>query len=237
MPLHSCLYRASLYRAWHCPGRGFKFFRGLPMYLLGECFMGRIFQRLTHNVPLKAIFVVAGLLFLGASVFAQSDGAKAAPPTCGAEIPTGVRVIRMPETDQHSVTISDFGVSASTSGETYDLSMQIKNGTGKWCITSLALTYVFGDARGQEWTANEYPAVMNFKAKAELAPSVKTVKASVSSKAPAANVGMAPGKDQRRVVFDVYNYIQPRPAGFFDGFHLISAQINYCMGYLVSESK
>ena len=85
--------------------------------------------------------------------------------------------------------------------------------------------------------ANEYPAVMNFKTKAELAPSIKTVKASVSSKAAAANVGMAPGKDQRRVVLDVYNYIQPRPTGYFDGFHLISAQINYCMGYLVTESK
>lgn len=182
--------------------------------------MGRVFQRITRNVPLKAIFVVAGLLFLGTSLFAQSDGAKAAPPTCGAEIPTGVRVIRMPEADQHSVTVSDFSVLASTGAETYDLSMQIKNRTGKWCITSLALTYVFGDARGQEWTANEYPAVMNFKTKAELAPSVKTVKASVSSKAPAANVGMAPGKDQRRVVFDVYNYIQPRPTGFLMGFIL-----------------
>ena len=199
--------------------------------------MVRTFQRITRAVSRKPVFLLAGLLFLAASLSAQSDGAKAAPPTCGTEIPTGVRVIRMPEADQRSVTASDFGVSASTTAETYDLSMQIKNGTGKWCITSMALTYVFGDARGQEWTANEYPAVMNFKTKAELAPSVKTVKAAVSSKPPAANVGMAPGKDQRRVVFDVYNYIQPRPAGYFDGFHLISAQINYCMGYLVGESK
>ena len=119
--------------------------------------MGRIFQRITRNAPLKAIFVVAGLLFLATSVFAQSDGAKAVPSTCGAEIPTGVRVIRMPEADQHSVTISDFGVSASAGAETYDLSMQIKNGTGKWCITSLALTYVFGDARGQEWPRTNIP--------------------------------------------------------------------------------
>ena len=183
------------------------------------------------------MFVAAGFLFSAASVSAQSIVAKSAPPACGTEIPTGVRVVKVPDADLHNVTLSDFSVSPSKNTQTYDLSMQVKNGTDKWCITSLAVTYVFGDARGQEWTANEYPAVMNFKTQSDAPAPAKAAKP-VSLKLPAAPaVGMPPGQDRRRIVFDVYYYIQPRPSGFFDGFHLISAQIGYCMGYAVSEGK
>jgi hypothetical protein len=51
------------------------------------------------------------------------------------------------------------------------------------------------------------------------------------------SVGMAPGKDEKRVVFDLYNYIQPRPTGFFDGFHLISAEIKYSIGIHTHQSQ
>jgi hypothetical protein len=200
--------------------------------------MAKIISRKSISLPMfLAMSLAAAFLLAPASLRAQAEASKSAPPTCGTQIPTGVRVVRMPDTDQRSVAISDFSISASKSAQTYDLSMQIKNGTNKWCITSLALTYVFGDARGQEWTANEYPAVMNFKAQPDLPPPSKPGKASASLNAPAPNVGMPPGKDEKRMVFNVYDYIQPRPTGFFDGFHLISAQIDYCMGYAVSEGK
>lgn len=185
----------------------------------------------------KTMLLLAGGLLLGTALHAQAGGGKTAPPACGTEIPTGVRVVKVPDADLHNVTVSDFSVSPSKNTQTYDLSMQVKNGTDKWCITSLAVTYVFGDARGQEWTANEYPAVMNFKTQSDSPAPAKAAKP-VSLKLPAAPaVGMPPGQDRRRIVFDVYYYIQPRPTGFFDGFHLISAQIDYCMGYAVGEGK
>ena len=124
--------------------------------------------------------------------------------------------------------------SAAKDPQTYDLSMQIKNGTDNWCITSMSVTYVFGDARGQEWTANEYPAVMQFKAGSK---SAQPAKAGKPGAEPVPDVGMPPGKDQRRTLSDVYNYIQPRPTGYFDGFHLISAEIKYCMGYSMTDHK
>ena len=92
-------------------------------------------------------------------------------------------------------TISDFSVSANKDPHTYDLSMQIKNGTTAWCITSMAFTYVFGDARGQEWTANEYPSVVNFKEKSNSPPSAKTVKASLLPEPASAQRRYASGQE------------------------------------------
>ncbi len=194
-------------------------------------------HQITRSLLREATFLACALLLLAASLPAQSAGAKAAPPVCGTDIPTGVRVIKLPDPEQHKVTISDFSVSANKDPHTYDLSMQIKNGTTAWCITSMAFTYVFGDARGQEWTANEYPSVVNFKEKSNSPPSAKTVKASLSLNQPQPNVGMPPGKNQRRTVFNVYDYIDPHPEGYFDGFHLISADLKYCMGYALTDSK
>ena len=184
-----------------------------------------------------ATVLACALLLLVPVVHAQAAGAKSNPPACGAEIPTGVRVIKLPDAEQRKVTISDFSVSPSKDPQSYDLSMQVKNGTDTWCITSLAFTYVFGDARGQEWVANEYPSVMNFKEKLDSPQPAKTVKASLSLNQPAPKVGMPPGKDQRRTVFNVYGYIEPHPTGYFDGFHLISAEIKYCMGYPLTAAK
>lgn len=166
---------------------------------------------------------------------AAANGAKAVP-ACSTEIPTGVRVIRMPEDQQHKVAISDFNVSTSKDPDTYNLAMDIKNGTDNWCVTSLGVTYVFGDARGQEWTANEYPAVLNFKDHVDSPQPVKKAKRAPPPP-PAPNVGMPPGKEEKRLLINVYDYIQPRPEGYFDGFHLISAEIKYCMGYSLTESK
>ena len=148
----------------------------------------------------------------------------------------GVKVIRLPEGEQHRVTVSEFSLSASKDAATYDLSMRIKNGTDSWCITSLALTYLLGDARGQEWLANEYPAVMEFKTQIPPVVGKRGKTASGVNSAPH-SVGLAPGTDEKRVVFDLYDYIQTRPTGYFDGFHLISAEIKYCMGYMLTKSQ
>jgi hypothetical protein len=148
-----------------------------------------------------------------------------------------VKVIRLPEAEQHKVTISDFSVSASKDVPTYDLAMSIKNGTDNWCITSFAFTYLFEDARGQEWLANEYPAVMSFRTHLDSPALVKVGKTAPAVHSTPHSVGMAPGREEKRVVFDLYDYIQTRPTGYFDGFHLISSEIKYCMGYMLTKTQ
>ena len=110
----------------------------------------------------KALFVLGAFLLCTISEHAQGGKPNAGPTACTDEIPVGVRVIRLPDAEQHKVTISDFSVSASKDAPTYNLAMRIKNGSS-WCITSFALTYFLGDARGQQWVANEYPATMEFE--------------------------------------------------------------------------
>jgi hypothetical protein len=183
-------------------------------------------------------FLALALLSLAAScAFAQEHGATGSP-TCGKEIPTGVKVVRIPEADQRKLTISDFSVSTSHDAATYDLTMQVKNGTDNWCVTSFALTYLFGDARGQEWTANEYPTVLQFKSEPDAPPRPAKSKKPASSADPIPhNVGIVPGGNEKRTVFNVYNYIESHPTGFFDGFHLITAEIKYSMGYSLAKAK
>jgi len=184
--------------------------------------------------PLRiTLALLPAFLLCAASSYGQ--GREAGGGSCIAEIPTGVRVTRLPEAEQRRVTVSEFSLSASNDAATYDLSMRIKNGTDSWCITSVALTYLLGDARGQEWLANEYPAVMEFKTQPSPGP-VKRKTASGLNSAPH-SVSLAPGGDEKRVVFDLYDYIQPRPSGYFDGFHLISAEIKYCIGYMLTKSQ
>lgn len=194
-------------------------------------------MRIAKHTPRNMVLLLAAFLLCAASSRAQGTDAKPVAISCANEIPTGVKVIRVPEAEHQKVTISDFGVSASKDGATYDLAMQVKNGTDNWCITSLGLTYLLGDARGQQWIANEYPAVMEFKTQLDLPGSVKAGKSAPAANSAAHSVGIAPGKEEKRVVFDLYNYIQPRPSGHFDGFHLISAEINYCMGYMLPQAK
>ena len=184
--------------------------------------------------PFRIILaLLPAILFCAFSSFAQ--GKDTGGGSCVAEIPVGVTVIRLPDAEQHKVTISEFSLVANKDAATYDLSMRIKNGTDSWCITSLGLTYVLGDARGQQWLANEYPAVVEFRTE----PSSGIVKAKAGARANSVShsVSLAPGGDERRVVFDLYDYIQPRPSGYFDGFHLISAEIKYCMGYVPAKSQ
>jgi hypothetical protein len=185
----------------------------------------------------RAVFL-ALTLFLGAScVFAQEPNATGSP-TCGKEIPTGVKVIRIPEADQRKLTISDFGISTDHDAATYDLSMQVKNGTDNWCVTSFALTYLFGDARGQEWTANEYPTVLQFKSEPDATPRPAKARKPASSANPISHdMGITPGGNKKRTVFNVYNYIESHPSGLFDGFHLITAEIKYSMGYSLAKAK
>jgi hypothetical protein len=185
----------------------------------------------TTIIPQKTLLLLSLLLLPTLSARAQGKKPKA-PAVCTGEIPVGVKVVRLPEAEQRKVTLSAFNVSPAKDSETYDLAMRIKNGTA-WCLTSLALTYELGDARGQQWVANEYPAVMEFKTHADPPKTNKTAPANPSG---VHSVGMPPGQEETRILFDLYNYIQPRPAGFFDGFHLISAEVKYCMGYLLSKS-
>lgn len=184
----------------------------------------------------NSIFLLSALLLCAASGHAQEKGASAGPTSCSNEIPVGVKVIRLPEAEQHKVAISEFSVSARKDAATYDLAMRIKNGTDNWCITSFGLTYVLGDARGQEWVASEYPSVVEFKTQLDSTASAKGGKSAPAANSVPHSIGMPPGRDEKRVVFDLYNYIQPRPSTSFDGFHLISAEIRYCLGYALTKA-
>jgi len=194
-------------------------------------------QMIFPSLRRRALFLALAL-FLGVScAFAQEHNATGST-TCGKEIPTGVKVVRIPEADQRKLAISDFNISTDHDASTYDLTMQLKNGTDNWCVTSFALTYLFGDARGQEWTANEYPTVLQFKSEPDSKPRPANARKPVSS----ANLiphdmGMAPGGNEKRTVFNVYNYIESHPSGLFDGFHLITAEIKYSMGYSLTKAK
>jgi len=188
----------------------------------------------SKNTLRITLVLLPALLLCAAPGRAQNNDPSGA--SCASEIPVGVKVVRLPEAEQHKVTVSEFSLSANKDAATYDLSMRIKNGTDSWCITSLALTYLLGDARGQEWLANEYPAVMEFRT--QLPPLlVKGGKTASGVNSAPHSVGLAPGTDEKRVVFDLYDYIQTRPTGYFDGFHLISAEIKYCMGYMLTKSQ
>ena len=190
------------------------------------------------------MLALLALLLFAASAHPQAKPPAAAKP-CTGEIPFGVKVVRLPDAEQKKVTLSDFSVSAREDVMTYDLAMRIKNGSATWCITSLAITYVLGDARGQEWVANEYPAVMQFTTHVASADDKSNEKSSdkaddkpkdAKPKTPPHGVGMPPGKEEKRIVFDLYNYIQPRPMGLFDGFHLISAEVKSCIGYPLTKT-
>ena len=205
----------------------------LPIYHLG------VFYEL-HSAGSAAINLRGKLLLLSVlllcAVSAHAQGKKPNPgqTSCANEIPVGVKVIRLPDAEQHKVTVSDFSIMPGKGAATYDLAMRIKNGTS-WCVTSLALTYSLGDARGQEWVANEYPAVVEFKTQPDTP--AKDGKSAPPGGAPSHSVGMTPGKEEKRVVFDLYDYIQPRPTGYFDGSHLISAEMKYCMGYIITKAQ
>jgi hypothetical protein len=197
----------------------------------------RPFPKRLPKLTVPSAILAAGLVLCPISANARAADSKPLPTTCTDQIPTGVKVTRVPEAEQHKVTISDFNVTPSKDPQTYDLAMQVKNGTDNWCITSLGVTYVLGDARGQEWTANEYPAVVEFKAPPETPKPGSAHKAKTGANLPAHSIGMAPGDDEKRLLSDLYSYIQPRPTGYFDGFHLISAEIKYCMGYMLGTGK
>jgi hypothetical protein len=190
---------------------------------------GRAARDAMKNVALLALT----LLFCASAAGAQ--GTATGNLTCPNEIPTGVKIVRLPATDQAKITVSDFSLATTKDDAGYDLTMRIKNNTENWCVTSLALAYSFGDARGQEWVANEYPAVKRFTTKPHSPLPVKGEKF-VSSSSPH-SVGLNPRQDETRVLFDIYDYIQPRPTGTFDGFHVISGEIKFCMGYLLDKPK
>ena len=202
-------------------------------------------KTIAARAAVAATLPLLALLLCAASANAQAKPATAPAPAatpkgiCTGEIPFGVKVVRLPDAEQKKVLISDFSVSPNKDAMTYDLAMRVKNGSTTWCLTSLAITYVLGDARGQEWTANEYPAVMAFTTQAPSTgdkPKPEDKAKSDKAKAVPHPVGMPPGHEEKRTVFDLYNYIQPRPTGFFDGFHLISAEIKSCMGYPLTKS-
>jgi len=207
--------------------------------VLSESVLTTLPSRRATIVLRRALLALPALVLCAASAYAQAKPAGVAKPSCTGEIPFGVKVARLPDAEQKKVALSEFSISARQDPMTYDLAMRIKNGSAAWCVTSLAITYVLGDARGQEWVANEYPAVMEFTTHlASADDKVKDDKAkdAKAKAAPPHGVGMPPGKEEKRIVFDLYNYIQPRPMGLFDGFHLISAEIKSCTGYPLTKT-
>jgi hypothetical protein len=201
----------------------------------------RLHRRATVSLRCAAFaLLTAALLLASSSVHAQARPAPAAKPGCTGEIPFGVKVVRLPDAEQKKVVVSEFSVSPREDAMTYDLAMRVSNGSA-WCLTALAITYVLGDARGQEWVANEYPAVMQFTTRLPTSEDQSADKSGdkpkAKPKAPPHAVGMPPGHEEKRIVFDIYDYIQPRPSGLFDGFHLISAEVKSCMGYPLSKSQ
>ena len=187
---------------------------------------------MTATAKRTMLSVLALVLF---AVSARAQANDAGKLACSNEIPVGVRVVKLPVAELHNVAVSDFALSTGKDGATYNLAMEIKNGTADWCITSFTLAYKFQDARGQEWTAYEYPAVKRFSTKLAPDPAVKPKKP--TPEGPKHSVGLSPGQDENRVVFDVYDYIQPRPLEIFDGFHLTSGEIKSCLGYMLTKSK
>ena len=183
-----------------------------------------------RNILLFASLVLA--LYTGS---AKAQGTAAGKLACPNEIPTGVKIVRLPAAEQSKVTISDFNLLTTKDSASYDLSMRIKNGTDNWCLTSFAFAFSFGDARGQGWVANEYPAVQRFTTKPDSPLPAKGQKSAPVS-APHSAV-LNPGQDETRVLFDVYDYIHPRPSGPFDGFHIISGEIRSCLGYVLDKPK
>ena len=178
--------------------------------------------------------ILSALAFVLCAVCARAQANDPSKIACPSEIPVDVKVVKLPEAEAHKVAVSDFALTRKD-GATYNLAMRIKNGTADWCITSLTFVYSFEDARGQEWTAHEYPAVQRFTTKPAPDPAAKPKKA--ASEGPKHSVGLSPGQDENRVVFDVYDYIQPRPLEIFDGFHLTSGEIKSCLGYMLTKSK
>jgi hypothetical protein len=156
--------------------------------------------------------ILCALAFVLCAVSAKAQASDAGKLACSNEIPVGVKVVKLPETEVHKVTVSDFALSTSKDGATYDLAMRVKNGTADWCVTSFAFAYSFEDARGQEWRAYEYPAVKRFTTKPQPDPAPKPKKG--ATEGPKHSVGLSPGQDENRVVFDMYDYIQPRPSRF-----------------------
>jgi hypothetical protein len=204
-----------------------KFHVELPMFSLGVCV-----STMTTTAARTILAVLALMLFAFSARAQANDAGKLA---CSNEIPVGVRVVKLPAAELHNVAVSDFALSTGKDGATYNLAMEVKNGTADWCITSFTLAYKFQDARGQEWTAYEYPAVTRFTTKPATDPAVKPKKP--IREGPKHSVGLSPGQDESRVVFDVYDYIQPRPLEIFDGFHLTSGEIKSCLGYMLTKSK
>jgi hypothetical protein len=179
--------------------------------------------------------VLSVVAFLLCATSAQAQGAAKSKLACPSEIPAGVKIIRLPATDHSKVTVSDFKLAMTKDSAGYDLTMRIKNGTDNWCITSFGFTFSLGDARGQEWVANEYPAVKRFTMKLDLPEPVNGQKSAPSSATH--GVGLNPGQDETRVLFNIYDYIQPRPSGTFDGFHIISGEVKFCLGYILDTPK
>ncbi len=174
-------------------------------------------------------FSTLAILFCAASGSAQ--GTK---PVCPSEIPAGTKIVRLPVSEQPKITVSDFNLSLTKDGASYDLTMRIKNGTDNWCLTSFAPPHSFGDARGQEWIANEYPVAKRFTTKPD-PPSSPGQKSALRSSNH--SVGLNPSQDEIRTLFDVYDYIQPRPLATFDGFHIISGEVRLSFGYTLDKSK
>ena len=193
--------------------------------------------RRVRITPWHQIVLLSALLLGAVCSHAQGREATPSPTNCSSEIPVGVKVIKLPKAEQDKVAISEFSVSPRADAATYDLTMRIKNGTDNWCITSFGFAYVLGDARGQQWVANEYPAVVQFRTQPDSTATAKAGKTSSAAKAGPHPIGIPPGQEEKRTVFDLYNYIQPRPPSAFDGFHLIAADLKYCLGYALTKTQ
>src|ERR1700676_4763653 len=94
-------------------------FRDVADISVGRVLMRLSSSRLARITLQNTMLALSAFLLCVASSHAQKNDANAVPISCANEIPVGVKVIRLPEADQHKVVISDFGVSASKDAPTY----------------------------------------------------------------------------------------------------------------------
>jgi hypothetical protein len=87
----------------------------MPMFSLGVC--------ASTMKTTAARTILSALAFVLCAVSAKAQANDAGKLACSNEIPAGVKVVKLPEAELHQVTVSDFALSSSKDGATFNLGM------------------------------------------------------------------------------------------------------------------